>query len=148
MGVNIASIRQQIISLMGLTGAPGRIAIKIQSASVWNTAVGPGFTQPSCEGLFWELIPVTTGESYNVRSEQYDHGTLNIPARVGYFWPLADRKEIHNSDTDSHVVLKVTVPSSGDVGHGNITVRIHILWNCASNPNNLVAGESTFENIP
>merc|ERR1712001_17380 len=145
--VNVASIRQQIISLMGLSGAPGKIAIKIQSASVWNTAIGPTFAQPSMQGLFWELIPVSTGETYNVRSEQYDHGTLNIPARVGYFWPLADRKEIHNADTDSHVVLKVTVPSGGD-GHGNVTVRIHILWNCAASPTTLLGGESTFETIP
>jgi hypothetical protein len=78
--------------LMGLTGATGRISLKVQSAAAWNTAVGPNFSQPSVQGLFWELS-TDSGGSYSVRSEQYDHGTLNIPARVGYLYPLTDRNK-------------------------------------------------------
>jgi hypothetical protein len=132
--VSIGSIRGQINSLMGLTGATGRISLKVQSAAAWNTAVGPNFSQPSVQGLFWELS-TDSGGSYSVRSEQYDHGTLNIPARVGYLYPLTDRKEVHTSDNDSHVVAKFTVPS-GTPG-GNVTVRIHVLWNSAATPSQL-----------
>jgi len=145
--VTIGSIRNQIVSLMGLTGAPGKIALKIQSAACWCTSVGPAFAQPSVEGLFWELIPVSSGEVYNVRSEQYDHGTLNIPARTGFVWPVADRKEIHSSQTDSHVVCKFTTPSTSNL---NITVRVHILWNVAASAakRDIMEGEQTFESIP
>jgi len=145
--VNIGAIRNQIVSFMGLTGASGRVALKIQSAACWCTSVGPGFFQPSIEGLYWELIPVSTGEVYNVRSEQYDHGTLNIPARTGYVWPLADRKEIHSPETDSHVVCKFTTPTNSNL---NVTVRVHVLWNHGPVDGNysILEGEQTFESIP
>jgi hypothetical protein len=130
--VSIGSIRSQIISQMGLAGAPGTIAIKVDSVYAWNTAVGPNFTQPSMEGLFWELN-TDSGGSYSVRSEQYDHGTLNIPARCGYKYPLGDRKEVHTSTNDSHVVSTFTVPS-GSLPNGNVTVRAHILWKSQAVP--------------
>lgn len=129
--ITVGNLRQKIISLMGLAGSPGLISLKVQSASAWNTAVGPNFAQPSLEGLFWELA-TDSGGSYSVRSEQYDHGTLNIPARVGYVYPLTDRKEVHTASNDSHVVAKFTVPAGGN--NGNVTVRVHILWNCAAVP--------------
>jgi len=127
--VSIGSIRSQIISQMGLTGAPGIISMKVNSAYAWNTAAG-GLAQPSLQGLFWEL-QTDSGGSYSVRSEQYDHGTLNVPARVGYLYPLTDRKEVHTVQNDSHVVAKFTVPS-GSLPNGNVTVRVQVLWNCAA----------------
>jgi len=130
--VSIGSIRGQIINQMGLAGAPGTIALKVDSVYAWNTAVGPNFTQPSMEGLFWELN-TDSGGSYSVRSEQYDHGTLNIPARCGYKYPLGDRKEVHTSTNDSHVVATFSVPS-GSLPNGNVTVRAHILWKSQAVP--------------
>lgn len=132
--VSVGSIRGQINTIMGLVGAPGTISVKVNSAYGWNTAAG-SLAQPSLQGLFWELR-TDSGGSYSVRSEQYDHGTLNVPARVGYLWPLSDRKELHTSANDSHVVAKFTVPS-GDLPNGNVTVRINVLWNCAANPTQL-----------
>ena len=129
ISVSIGSIRGQIIAQMGLTGAPGTISLKVNSAYAWNTAAG-GLAQPSLQGLFWELR-TDSGGSYSVRSEQYDHGTLNIPARVGYLYPLSDRKEVHTSSNDSHVVCKFAVPS-GSLPNGNVTVRVQVLWNCAA----------------
>lgn len=130
--VSIGSIRGQIVALMGLNNAPGVISMKVNSAYAWNTAAG-GLAQPSLQGLFWELR-TDSGGSYSVRSEQYDHGTLNVPARVGYLYPLSDRKEVHTVANDSHVVAKFTVPS-GSLPNGNITVRINVLWNCAASAN-------------
>lgn len=133
--ITVGNIRQQIISLMGLTGAPGIISLKVQSAMAWNTSVGPNFRQPSMQGLFWELS-TDSGGSYSVRSEQYDHGTLNVPARVGYVYPQTDRKEVYTPLNDTHVVASFTVPS-GSLPNGNVTVRVHVLWNSAARPTQL-----------
>jgi len=143
--VSIGSIRQQIISLMGLTGSPGVISMKVNSAYAWNTAAG-GLAQPSIQGLFWEL-QTDSGGSYSVRSEQYDHGTLNVPARVGYLYPLTDRKEVHTAANDSHVVAKFTVPT-GNLPNGNVTVRIQVLWNCAASATTRNVSEPLEPNPP
>jgi len=131
--ITVGTIRSQIVSRMGLTGAPGRISLKVNSAYGWNVSTGGAFAQPSLEGLFWELN-TDSGGSYSVRSEQYDHGTLNVPARVGYLYPLTDRKEVHTVSNDAHVVAKFTTPpgSTASGGNGNVTVRVNILWNCAA----------------
>lgn len=130
INISVGSIRQQIVTRMGLTGSPGRISLKVNSCYAWNTAIGGSFAQPSLEGLFWELN-TDSGGSYSVRSEQYDHGTLNVPARVGYLYPLTDRKEVHTSANDSHIVAKFVVPTTTG-GNGNVTVRVNVLWNCAA----------------
>jgi len=126
--ITIGTIRNQMIAQMGLTGVPGVISMKVQSAMAWNTAIGPSFAQPSMESLFYELS-TDSGGSYSVRSEQYDHGTLNIPARGGYLYPLTDRKEVHTKLNDSHVVATFVTPSAAN---GNVTVRVKILWNIAA----------------
>lgn len=144
--VSVGSIRQQIVARMGLTGAPGQISLKVNSAYAWNTAIGGSFAQPSLEGLFWELN-TDSGGSYSVRSEQYDHGTLNIPARCGYLYPLTDRKEVHTASNDSHVVAKFVVPTTTG-GNGNVTVRVHVLWNCAAAPTQLNISEPVQPTLP
>lgn len=142
--VTVGSVRQQIFAQMGLTGSPGRISLKVNSAYAWNTAVGGSFAQPSLEGLFWELN-TDSGGSYSVRSEQYDHGTLNVPARVGYLYPLTDRKEVHTSVNDSHVIAKFVVPTTTG-GNGNVTVRVNVLWNCAAAQTQLNISDEFAEN--
>lgn len=130
--VSVGNIRQQIITLMGFGGSPGVISLKIQQAYAWNTSVGPNFVQPSIQGLFWELTSDSQG-SYAVRKELYDHGTLNRPGKLGYLYPLTDRKEVHTSLNDTHIVAKFTVPP-GSLPHGFVTVRIHVLWNSSAAP--------------
>lgn len=130
--VTVGNVRQQINTIMGFTGAPGVISLKVQSAYAWNTSVGPNFVQPSIEGLFWELA-TDSGGSYSVRKELYDHGTLNRPGKVGYLFPLTDRKEVHTSLNDTHVIAKFTVPS-GSLPHGFVTVRVNVLWNSSAQP--------------
>jgi hypothetical protein len=113
---------------MGI-GSASNIALKVSSAYAWNTSIGPEFVQPSMESLFWELS-TDSGGAYQVRSEQYDHGTLNIPARGGYLFPLADRKEVHTSLNDGHAVARFVTPAVSS----NVTVRCHVLWNAAAIP--------------
>lgn len=140
--ISIATIRQQIISRMGLTGSPGVLSMKVQSAQAWNTAIGPSFAQPSLESLFYELS-TDSGGSYSVRSEQYDHGTLNIPARGGYLYPLTDRKEVHTKLNDSHVVATFVTPPAAN---GNVTVRVKLLWNCAEPGTDTTTEEQEHQN--
>lgn len=135
INITIGVIRNQIAQRMGITGTAGQISLKVNSAYAWNTSVGPNFSQPSLEGLFWELS-TDSGGSYSVRSEQYDHGTLNIPARVGYLYPLTDRKEVHTPANDQHLAARFVVPASAS-GSGNVTVRVHVLWNSAAQPTQL-----------
>lgn len=142
--ITIGNIRAQIISRMGLASAPGVISMKVRAAQAWNTSVGPAFAQPSLESLFYELS-TDSGGSYSVRSEQYDHGTLNIPARGGYLYPLTDRKEVHTAANDAHVVAIFTTPSGG--ANGNVTVRVSLLWNVSS-PGDSEAFSEEFQNPP
>lgn len=142
--ITVGDIRQQIISRMGLTGSPGVISMKVSAAQAWNTAVGPAFAQPSLESLFYELS-TDSGGSYSVRSEQYDHGTLNIPARGGYLYPLTDRKEVHTKLNDSHVVCTFVTPAQAN---GNVTVRVSLLWNVANSGDDEVFLEEDFQNPP
>lgn len=140
--IDIGTIRAQIISRMGLTAAPGVISMKVQTAQAWNTSIGPSFAQPSLESLFYELS-TDSGGSYSVRSEQYDHGTLNIPARGGYLYPLTDRKEVHTKLNDSHVVATFVTPAQAN---GNVTVRVKLLWNCAASNEGFTGEELEHQN--
>jgi hypothetical protein len=143
--ITIGSIRSQIISRMGLSTAPGVISIKVSAVQAWNTAIGPVFAQPSLESLFYELS-TDSGGSYSVRSEQYDHGTLNIPARGGYLFPLTDRKEVHTSLNDSHVVATFVTPPGAS--SGNVTVCVSLLWNVAAPGDSLEGFGEEFQNPP
>jgi hypothetical protein len=124
--ITVGNIRTQIRDRMGM-GTSAVIGLKVNSAYAWNTSVGPAFAQPSMESLFWELT-TDSGGSYKVRSEQYDHGTLNIPARGGYLYPLTDRKEVHGIQNDSHVIASFVTPAVVS----KVTVRIMVLWNSSA----------------
>jgi len=124
--VTVGNIRTQIRDRMGM-GNSAVIGLKVNAAYAWNTSVGPAFAQPSMESLFWELT-TDSGGSYKVRSEQYDHGTLNIPARGGYLYPLTDRKEVHGVDNDNHVICTFVTPAVVS----KVTVRVMVLWNSAA----------------
>lgn len=122
------NIREQIVSRMGLAGTAGRIAFKVISCAGWNVATGTGFAEPYLRGLFYEVTP--DAQVYAFRSDQADHGTLQRAARVGYYYPLRDRKEILTGDNDTHVLAAFnSVPQTAN---GNITVRVKVLWLCTN----------------
>jgi hypothetical protein len=128
ISITAGSVRQQIVSRMGLGGTPGRIAFKIVSGAAWNVATANGFSEPYVRGLFYEVTPAAT--TYAFRSDQADHGTLQRAARVGYHYPLRDKKEILTSADDSYVLGTFsTVPNTAS---GNITVRYRVLWLCTN----------------
>jgi hypothetical protein len=128
VSITAGNIRSQIVSRMGLTGAPGKIAFKVVSAAAWNVATSSGLTEPYIRGLFYEITPAAS--VYAFRSDQADHGTLQRAARVGYIYPLRDRKEILTGTDDSYVLGSFsTVPNELS---GNITVRFRVLWLCTN----------------
>lgn len=128
INITVGSIRQQIVSRMGLNGAPGKIAFKVISSSAWNVATGVGLAEPYIRGLFYEITPAAS--VYAFRSDQADHGTLQRAARVGYSYPLRDRKEILTNNDENYVLARFfSVPSTDN---GNITIRFKVLWICTN----------------
>lgn len=102
--------------------------MKVDAAAAWNVTTANGFAEPYIRGLFYEVTPAAT--TYAFRSDQANHGTLNIPASVGYQYPLRDRKEILTSSEDSYVLASFSsVPTTAN---GNITVRFKVLWLCTN----------------
>jgi hypothetical protein len=96
------------------------ILIKVHSAMAWVTAAG--LIYPDCQAVFYELSNQATAQS--IRSAQRDKGTLNVPARCGYHYPLADSKEIYGDDQLSTQVFTAVADSPGSI----ITARANILW--------------------
>jgi len=130
--VTVGRIRQDIITRMGLAGTTGRILLKIQSGHVWQVATGNGLAEPNLRVWFYEIDP--DAPTYNFRSEQADHGTLNRPARCGYQYPLRDSKQVLSVANDSHILLRAKTVANEEMG--NITIRVKVLWLCsdASSP--------------
>jgi len=129
--ITVGSIRQSIIAKMGLAGAPGRVLLKIQSAQCWQVATGSGLSEPNLRVWFYEIDP--DAPTYNFRSEQADHGTLNRPARCGYQYPLRDSKQVMSGSNDTHVLLRAKTVANENMG--NITIRVKVLWLCSDNAN-------------
>jgi hypothetical protein len=128
ISITAGNIRSQIVSRMGLTGAPGKIAFKVVRGYAWNVSTSNGLAEPYIRGLFYEVTPSAT--TYAFRSDQADHGTLQRPARVGYQYPLRDQKDILTSTDDNYVLASFS--SVPQTANGNITVRFQVLWLCTN----------------
>jgi hypothetical protein len=117
----VEDILVQLKSKFGLDSSVSNIVVKIQSASVWCT-VGATLVLPDLDCSFFELSDTLSTQA--VRSQQRDKGTLNMPARCGYTFPMVDQKEVITEAEKALIVLNA-VPSS--VG-SDVTSRVHILW--------------------
>jgi len=137
--LNVATVRNDIVTRMGLTGAPGRVLLKIQSAHVWNVSTGNGFNEPNIRCWFYEIDP--DAPTYTFRSEQADHGTLNRPARCGYQYPLRDSKQVLSSANDGHILFRVRTVANSQMG--NITIRVKVLWLCSAEASPVVLDRDT-----
>jgi len=137
--ITVGSVREQIVSSMGLTGSPGRILLKIQSGQAWQVATGSGLSEPNLTAWFFEIDP--DAADYTFRSYQQDHGTLNRPARCGYQFPARDSKQVLSASNDSHLLMRAK--SVSNKAMGNITARIRVLWLCTANGTNLIREQGT-----
>jgi hypothetical protein len=103
------------------------LKLKIQSAQVWCTA--SGLVYPSLRAEFYELNADGGVNAISIRSTQSDKGTLNMPAKAGYKYPVSDAKDVLNS---SDTLLDVVAASASGVG-SNLTFRVQMLWQVRPN---------------
>jgi len=129
VGITVADIVNQIrgrcnINTVGSTGNANQISLRIASAQVWVTAAS--LILPDMEVSFFELNPNDTNQS--IRYTQRDVGTLNMPAKCGYAYPMNDSKEVLGSDDGTSLVVSTTANATGS----QITQRIQVLWRSSS----------------
>lgn len=121
----VNDILVQLAARCGLSTSPPDVAdvrVKVQSCQVWGT-VGGTLLVPEIAVEFFELSGETAANQ-RPRNTQRDVGTLNKPAKVGYTFPLADRKEVVADDL---TLLKVASAIAIYAGT-NLTTRIQVLW--------------------
>lgn len=120
--VTVKTIRDTIIGICGISNT-AIVQLKIERARVWNISRGGtgGFSMPNLYTRFYELTTSTSNQSA-FRTFRNDHGTLDLPAKAGYLWPLRDRTEVLSSNED-HDVMSFKAPSGTSV-----VVMINCLW--------------------
>lgn len=120
INTTVASVCAQIRLRLSLESTAD-IRIKVQSAQVWCTASSLIF--PDLECFFYEL----NGESNQniARYHGRDKGTLNLPARVGYSYPIVDKREIIRESNSGSKKILTARPTATD---SNVTIRIQLLW--------------------
>jgi hypothetical protein len=123
--ITVKDIQDQIrgrcnINTVGSTGNANQISLRVTSAHVWVTA--SSLILPDMETTFFELNPNDTNQS--IRYTQRDVGTLNMPAKCGYSYPLNDSKEVLASNDEALNVVLTTPNATGS----QVTHRIHVLW--------------------
>merc|ERR1712006_23258 len=99
-----------------LLDANADIRIKVQSAQIWCTA--STLVYPDLEATFYELV----GESTS--TNQYPRSTQNMPARCGYNYPSADKREVLGAPESGLIVSTGVATDTGS----NLTFRVHVLW--------------------
>jgi len=129
--VTIQELMSDLTGKLGLDSTTG-LRLKIQSSQVWCTA--SSLVYPSLSADFYE-INGNTANAASVRSTQVDKGTLNVPARAGYLFPVSDTKDVLNDgDTSLNVVA-----AKADVTGSVLTFRVHFLWQLRPNSSFLAA---------
>lgn len=121
-GITVKTIRDTIIGICGISNT-AIVQLKVERARVWNISRGGtnGFSMPNLYTRFYELTTSTSNQSA-VRTLRNDHGTLNLPAKAGYVWPLRDRTEVLSSN-EEHDVMAFKAPTGT-----SIVVMINCLW--------------------
>lgn len=121
VSILVSDILAQIKArLLLTTGADLRI--KVQSAQIWCTA--SNLIYPDLAATFYELSGESVPTNQNPRSSQRDKGTLNMPARCGYMYPNADKREILGTNQGGLIVSNGVATSSGS----ELTFRVQVLW--------------------
>jgi hypothetical protein len=119
--ITVSDVITQIRGKLLLTEGSD-IRIKVQSAQIWCTA--SGLIYPDLEATFYELVGETTASNQYPRSTQRDKGTLNMPARTGYTYPSADKREVLGSPQGALIISTGVASELGS----NITFRVQVLW--------------------
>lgn len=120
--ITVGDILEQIRGRVGLqplsSETPANVRVKLQSSQVWCTAAS--LLQPDVEVNFYGVSSAAAGP----RSTQRDIGTLNMPAKCGYIFPLPDQKELLYNDQAAELVVSAQPVAIGSL----VTFRIQVLW--------------------
>jgi len=120
--ITASDIFTQIRANVGLA-VNADLRIKVQDASVWCT-VAEVLIQPDISVGFFEIASTIPAGGQYPRSVQRDLGTLNMPAKTGYHFPSADKREIMGSLQGAYQILTTNAVTVGSA----VTYRIHVLW--------------------
>ncbi len=102
-----------------------KIRIKLQNAKVWVTAAGGSTGDLSIPELTASFYPVTTLEvTPYPRAQLNDSGTLNVPARAAFKWPVTDKMTI--VDTAGAGTRNVVVARTNT--NVNVNIRVNVLF--------------------
>lgn len=118
--VTVAELTADIQDKLSLD-AVNNLKIKVQSSQVW--CIASGLVYPSLQADFYELNGGSSNAA-SIRSTQADRGTLNMPAKAGYKYPVSDAKDVLNADD---AALNIVAAAAVDVG-SNLTFRVQFLW--------------------
>jgi len=121
ISITVNDVLSQIRTRVNLADGAD-VRIKVQSSQIWCTAAG--LVYPDLEATFYELSGESTSTSQNPRSNQRDKGTLNMPARCGYMYPSADKRDIVGTDQGGLIISNGIATSSGS----ELTFRVQVLW--------------------
>lgn len=116
--VTVSRIRTEIQAKVG--SIPKFKCTRVES---WCTA--DGLSYPTLKAEFFDLVdqdPINP----EARSQQSDRGTLNMPAKIGFLYPMTDQKRVLSGpDTD----IKLFKVGTGGATDGMVLlVRVHVLW--------------------
>lgn len=124
LGLEIAvkDIQDQIRTKCAISETGNQLLIKVQSAVGWVTAAS--LVYPDITAVYYELSSVSPAGKQSIRSRQRDKGTLNMPAKAGYSYPMSDQKEILGNDDVATVIAGFIADTAGSI----ITARVSVLW--------------------
>lgn len=122
-------IKTRLRNQMGLE-ADAIITMKVERMRVWNISVGSTtanatFAMPNLNVNYFELANGSATRS--LRQEDRDHGTLNMPAKSGYVWPLGDRNEVLPSTENIQLASIYSYPGT------KIVAMVNLLWRAQDN---------------
>lgn len=96
-----------------------KIRIKVSNSKIWSTAGASSLAVPQIVGSFYNLSTVQVSEY--PRNQTRDSGTLNMPAKMMFKWPLADKTSILDDSQGTRTVVAVRTADENA-----LTVRINV----------------------
>lgn len=104
-GTNIA-VSAVIAEIKARYAVTGQVACRIHKAAVWAISAGPSFPKPGLEADFYEIDNQTS--SAIARRRTRDIGTIQMPARAGFIYPMVDQREIATATEENKLIVAAT----------------------------------------
>lgn len=122
VGDIITQIRNRLnISEDGVTGIGNIIKIRVLDVQAWCAARVSSSNIPDLKMRVFELNP---GDILTARTTMRDIGTLNMPAKLGYKFPVNDSKQILSDADEAIKIAHLFIEGQAMI----TTQRCHVLW--------------------